>query len=146
MKKGKKVSVPGFQQIPHPSDIGLEAFGKNLEQAFEQAAAGLFSLMTGAGQIKIKETKKIKVTGADEKELLVNWLNELIFLFETQHWIPGRFFVKITAPFSLTAEIGGEKIDSRRHKFVLEIKAATYNKLAIKKEKDCTWVRVVFDV
>lgn len=148
LSRPKKIkATPGFRVIAHPSDVGLEAWGRNLAEALEQAAGGLFSLMTDLKAVRVAETKKIETAGADSQELVVNWLNELIFLFDTQHWIPKKFSVKISpAGKSLKSELGGEKIDPARHHFFIEIKAATYNKLMVKNLKNSAKIQVVFDV
>ena len=69
-----------FEIIEHPSDTGITAFGKDYKEVYENSAYGMFSVMAEISGIKTDETFTIKITGEDREDLLVNWLNELIYI------------------------------------------------------------------
>ncbi|MCX5725614.1 MAG: archease [Candidatus Saganbacteria bacterium] len=135
-----------FEPLDHPSDVGIIAYGKTLPEVFESAAAGMFSIMGDLEAVRIKSSFDIKADGDNKESLLINWLNELIYLEDTKKVILKEFKIKSFFETKLEAEVSGEKIDLSRHKFARPIKAATYNQLLIE-QKGKTWsARVVFDV
>jgi SHS2 domain-containing protein len=151
MKNNKeaKVSVPSFRVISHPSDIGIEAWGRDFQKALGEAATALFSIVTDLKTVRAAKTKHLAVAADDEPELVVNWLNELIFITSSQNWLPAKFSIKISregSRYKLKGTIKGEPINRRRHPLKLEVKAATYNRLAVEKTPDSVRIRVVFDV
>ncbi len=131
-----------FEIIDHPSDIGLIAYGKSRKEIFENAAFGMFSLMAELSDVSTNETLTVKVTGDDADELLVNWLNELIFIEDSKKLLLKEFKIEKLTDRSLTAQVSGEKIKNGLHELHRPIKAATYNQLEINNSK----ARVVFDV
>ena len=83
-----KVSeMPGiaYEVFDHTADIGLRAFGKTLPELFEHAAQGMESLMVPPEQVRVRESRDISVEGHDPVSLLINWLNALVFLFDTDY-------------------------------------------------------------
>lgn len=135
-----------YEVIPHPSDVGIIAYGKTLEEAFEHSAKGMFSLMANPKSIHAKTSFDITVTAQNQEELLVNWLNELLFLEDSQHLLFKNFKIQSLSQTALKAEVKGEKIDPQKHQILRSIKAATYNQLTIKETEKGWQVTVVFDV
>lgn len=131
-----------FKPLPHPSDIGLQAFGKDRKALFENAAYGMFCLMADLKRVQAKEKLAIKVEGNDLDSLLVNWLNELIFHQDSKKLLFKDFKVKKMTGRQLEAEVWGEPIDQDRHFIYRPIKAATYNQLQIGKNQ----AKIIFDV
>lgn len=131
-----------FKIIEHPSDVGIEAYGENLKETFENTASGMFSLMAEIEDVKPKESHKIKVKGADREELLINWLNELIYLEDAKKILLSEFNIYHLTDKELKAHVSGEKIKPELHEMHRPIKAATYNQLYVCEKK----ARVIFDV
>src|SRR5258708_12041539 len=75
----------------HPADIGLHAYGQTLPELFTNAAAGMESLMVAPAQIEASVSREVRVDGHDLVSLLVSWLNELIFLFDTEYLLLCQF-------------------------------------------------------
>ena len=73
-----------FDFLEHISDIYIAAHGKDLKQSFENAALAMFEVMTDTSKVSPNLEKVIKVKGEDQKNLLYNWLEELLFIFETK--------------------------------------------------------------
>ncbi len=149
-----KINIIKYRYIDHLSDIGIEFYGSTLPELFENAAAGMFSIMCDLKLIKPMEKKIIKVTGENTgyEDLLISWLEKLIYLYEVSSMLFSEFRVieikEKSGKNILEAEISGEKIDLRRHKISAAVKAATYHKLEIKKNRaDNNWKgKVIFDV
>lgn len=135
-----------FEILDISSDVGIRAFGKDVQEAFINVAIGMYSLITPLDKIEKKETTDITIEDNSLESLLVSWLNELIFHFDTY-----GFIGKEIKPFHLRgggikATIWGEKFDPERHEGKLLIKAATYHKLMIEKVNGIYEIHVIFDI
>ncbi|MCX5750537.1 MAG: archease [Candidatus Saganbacteria bacterium] len=135
-----------YEIIPHPSDVGIIAYGKTLKKTFENAASGMLSLIVDLKGVRSKTSFDITVEAQNQEELLVNWLNELLFLEDSQHLLFKSFKIFSLSKTELKAEVKGEKIDPKKHQILRSVKAATYNQLGIKETEKGWQVRVVFDV
>jgi len=135
-----------FEPIEHTADIGIVAHGKDMSEAFANAARGMFSVITRLSSIKESLSRRVMVKAPDRESLLVAWLDELIYLFDTEHLLFKRFQIEVAMDEkSLTAQCYGEKVDLARHKLKIAIKATTYHMLSVAKD-DGYKVRVIFDI
>jgi len=89
--------------------------------------------------------RDIELAAPDEESLLVEWLNELIYLFDTENIIFKRFDITEINDTRLKARIHGEKVDSSKHKLKIGVKAATYHLLKVSKGDGCQ-VQVLLDI
>ena len=80
-----------FEILDHTADTGILAYGENLGKAFENTALGMFSLITELKNIKKDQIRKINVSATDRDNLLINWLNELIYLFDVDNLVFSNF-------------------------------------------------------
>jgi SHS2 domain-containing protein len=147
---------PSYVFIDHLSDIGIEVKASSPEELFENAALGMFSIMYDLKGVGAKE--KIKVTvkgkkGTDIEELLVSWLEKLLYVFETKKILFCKFDIidiEIAKSIkSVNAFIYGEKVNLTRHKFFTAVKAPTYHMLKVEKNDKAggIWTtRIIFDV
>jgi SHS2 domain-containing protein len=135
-----------FQVLDISGDVGLTAFGKSKEEAFLNAAYGMYSLITDPEAIR--ETKTVSVTVEKDSldGLLVAWLNELIFDFDTYGFIGKKITIEYFSDRTIRARIAGEEFDSERHAGKLLIKAATYHKLRIQEMNGQWEIDVIFDI
>jgi len=135
-----------FEIIEHTADIGIRAFGATAAEAFQNAAAGMFSLITDLDSIRETESFDVEVESEDIETLLVEWLNELLFLFESREAVLSRFEINEFTENSLKATVLGEALDPVRHALKTDIKAVTYHMLSVA-EKDGRWVaQTIFDI
>lgn len=125
--------------------MGIAAYGAELQDAFINAACGLFSLMTDLDRVKDELCLDVEVTADNQEDLLVEWLNELIYLFEVENVLFKRFDITELTDTKLKAACHGERIARRRHEIKLGVKAATYHMLNIEKG-DGYRVQVLFDI
>ncbi len=134
-----------YKIIEHTADIGIEAYGKNLEEAFENAAKGMFAIITGNSKIDSKIKRKIELEKEkDEELLLVDWLSELLYIHDVEKLVFGEFKVEMND--KLLGYAFGEKYDRKKHKYGMEIKAVTYHMLEIKRNKKGVTIKVLFDI
>ena len=133
-----------FRTIAHTSDIGLIGYGKTLAQAFANAAYGLASIMVELSNVHEIESRNIEVNESSVEDLLFEWLNRFIYLFDVEMLVFKRFDIKEFDPRRLVATCYGEMFDPSRHSFKTGIKSATYYLLKVDSENN--QVQVFFDV
>jgi SHS2 domain-containing protein len=135
-----------YEPFPHPSDIGLTIYGDSLEHLFEHAAFAMFDNLCDLEQVKESRMVNVAAQGDDREELLVNFLNELLYLQGTKGWLFRRFEVQKLDDMVVKAHAWGEPYDMEKHELFHEIKSATYHDIHIRKENGNWRVDVVFDV
>ncbi len=134
-----------FEIIDHTADVGIAAYGADMSQAFANAARALFSLITELDDVAEVLHRDVELTAPDQESLLVEWLNELIYLFDTDNIIFKRFDITQLNNTQLKARSYGEKVDKSKHKLKTGVKAATYHMLKVDKG-DVYKVQVLFDI
>ncbi|MCP4724100.1 MAG: archease [bacterium] len=136
--------------IDHSADIGLKITGDTIEEFFEAAAEGMFSIILDPGSMQHDTTIKISLSEPDYDDLLLEWLRELLFLFETKKLVLSKYKISITVNESnaknLTAECSGELFDKNKHQFNTEIKNVTYHRLKVEKHFNKWEGEVIFDL
>lgn len=133
--------MPRFEVIDHTADVGIIAYGKDLKEAFANAAYGMFSLIGDLDGVTENTSREVNIQSSDQEALLVDWLNELLYLFDVDHIIFKRFEITHLSQNRLKAKVYGERIDISRHQLKTMVKAATYHMLKIERENG---VRVQF--
>jgi len=135
-----------YEIIEHTADIGIKAYGKTLSEAFENAAKGMFDIITDKSEVESIGQYEIKLDAPDLEQLLVDWLSELLFLNASQNLVFGFFKVEIDEKKNtLIAQVFGEKYNISKHKVGTEIKAVTYHMLEVRNKKPYH-VQVLFDI
>lgn len=139
--------MTAFEYLEHTADVKFRAYGKTPEEMLSNAAAALFRSMVHPSTIAVKERWIVKLQAPDLEDLAYQWLSEIVFLFETESAVFATFSVRLeqNSGWELAAEIGGERIDLKRHAFENEVKAVTRHKFGIKKNE--LWcIQVILDV
>ena len=134
-----------FEIFDHTADVGIIAYGADLKQAFASAARALFSLITELDDVEEVIHQDIKLNASDVESLLVGWLNELVYRFDTEGVLFRRFDISQLDDTHLEARGYGEKADSSRHKLKTGVKGATYHMLKVDKT-DGYRLQVLFDI
>jgi protein archease len=143
MRHLRHTVVKRFEELEHTADWSFRVCGRDLADMFVNAAFALFNLEGAISLESAGETKcEIRVEGIDYESLLVNWLNELLFLQEERREVYVGFTVTGLAPTQLTAEIIGKP----RKKMDKIIKAATFHNLQIEQTKEGWQATLVVDV
>ncbi|HOG06696.1 MAG: archease [Syntrophales bacterium] len=160
-----------YEVFDHTADLGILFEGRDLADLFETAAFAVFDLMTELPAVEERRTHRFIVTGGDREDLLVNFLRELLYLFNGRGFLVRRCAVRIDdagepetrsrpAPseavsvgsepvppqWRLEAEAAGEPFAPDRHRMKTEIKAVTYHGLEIRETTAGWWGRIVCDV
>ncbi|MDD5622138.1 MAG: archease [Actinomycetota bacterium] len=149
-----KRAIENYKIIDHLSDIGVEFYGDNPEALFENAGKAMFSIMCDLGTVKPVEKKSIRIVGKNTnlEDLLVLWLERLIYRYEVDDTLFSEFMVDTIGRENhnlvLNAQIFGEKVDPEKHEIRITIKAPTYHRLEIiRNAEGHNWKgRVIFDI
>lgn len=131
-----------IEEIEHTADWRIRVRGANLEALFRNAAQGMLQLMQGKAQQGEAQIQRIELNAVDIESLLVSWLEELLFVMETQHLVFIEISFQSIQPNHLVAEVSFAPL-VELHK---EIKAVTYNELAVIKTNSEYTAAIVFDV
>ncbi len=141
--------MTGFKFLEHTADIFIEATGSSLEEAFIQAAYGVFETMTDLRTIASVEKREIHIQGEDLKALLFEWINQFLYLFDVEGLVFSKFEVEINEienEYILAAQCWGEPFDREKHPPRTEIKAPTYNQMEIVQKESEVTRRFVVDI
>lgn len=133
-----------FELIEHTADIGINAFGNALSEAFANAAYGMFSIIAELDNVRETESRRIEIDADDTEGLLFEWLNGLLYYFDVETLLFKRFEITEFGATRLEADCFGEKYDPSRHHLKTGVKSATYHMLEVDREKNR--VRVIFDI
>ncbi len=138
-----------FDWVEHPSDIGFRAYGKDLAEAFENAALALFEVMVDTSKVEPREEVNVELEAEDEGALLYDWLDKLVYLRDAKGMVMSKFKVTISKTKSghrLKAQAMGERFDPKKHPGRTAVKAMTYHMMEIKREKNMCSVQAVVDI
>lgn len=134
-----------YETFDHKADIGVRGYGKSLEEAFEDGAKAMFSVMVDLKDVKPEERDVVSCEAPDIETLFAEWLNNLLSLSHISGKLFSNFKVEIEGN-RLTGSAWGERIDSERHHMMTEVKGATYSMLKVEKEDDVYIAQCIVDV
>ncbi len=137
--------MKSYEYFETTADIGIIAYGKNLNELFENAAKAVFNLMCNLEKVSPKEKKEIVVEEEEIDLLLVAWLSSLLAYKDIYNMMFSKFRVEIKNKYRLVGEAYGEEA-SESHELRTEVKAVTYHNLEIKKKDDLWVARFIVDV
>lgn len=137
------MNLPLFEILEHTADIGVRARGPSLAALFENAAAGLLDVAFDAGAVAARESRPLVAEDTDRESLLLNWLQEVLWLVDGEGWLPQRVEVREISETRVTGVAHGEPRDPARHAFRVIVKAVTYHLLSVREEQGA-WVAEVY--
>ena len=126
-----------YEILEHEADAGVRGIGSSLEEAFCEAARGMFSLMVDLEEVRPERAVPVAVEAETLEVLFVSWLGELLALRDLEGMVFSRFEVKIKKAdggWALEGKAYGEPLDPARHKPAVEVKAATYYGVKVGKD------------
>jgi len=135
-----------FELTDHTADLLLNARGRDLAELLANAARGLLAAI---GQLRTSpELAEVSValTAADREELFHDFLSEVLFLFENQHFVVESLRFDLLDDCRLDAILSGGMLDRQASVFHREVKAVTYHELAIRRAGGFLEATVVLDI
>ena len=137
-----------YKIIEHTADIGFEVEGASLDELFVAAAEATFDLVVESKREFIPSIEvPISIDAPSVEQLLVRWLHEILFIFENRRLVLTKFWIDEIDERHLIGSAKGLKFDSTRHAQKLDIKAVTYHRLKVERDKGGRYhAQVIFDV
>jgi protein archease len=135
-----------FEIIGTTADLAISATANTLEGLFATAAAGLFSLLADPASIRPVAQRTVTAEAGDLVGLLIAFLNELLFLHESEDWLMASATVTALSSTRVEAVVAGEPIDPRRHRLQHHVKAATYHRASVTRTDRGWTATVIVDV
>ena len=137
-----------YEFFEHTADAGIRAYGTGMKEAFSNAAQAMFSLIVDPENVQTGICRDVEISAGDREALLVEWLNELLYLFDAEQLLFHKFDIVFISNTALKARCYGEKAVKSRHELRMGIKSATYHMLKVEDrgpEAGCL-VQVLLDI
>ncbi|MCX8204100.1 MAG: archease [Candidatus Nezhaarchaeota archaeon] len=141
--------MPNYELFETTADVGVRGYGSTLEEAFENAAKAMFSVMTDISLVRPSSEDVIEIEAEEEEALLVDWLNELLARSSIKRMLFSEFRVSVErlhGSIRLRALAYGEPIDPARHELRTEVKAATYALIKVGRVNDKYVAQLLLDI
>ena len=141
-----------YKFLEHTGDTAVEIHAADEVELFRDGARALLDILVDQEHGKPVEKKKtlpLRLEAEDAESLLVDYLNELIFLFDSRSFLCVDVDceqVRIEKPSQIVATLRGESFDPERHHSLTEVKAATFHDMEIHKTPAGLWTTLVFDL
>jgi SHS2 domain-containing protein len=133
----------------HTGDVGVVVRARTLALAFADAASALTDTITDRRLVAATRSAAVELVSTAADLLLVDWLNDLVYRFETDGLLVARADVSVAdedGQWRLRGTVSGESLDPARHSIRTLVKAATYHALDVSRAGDQWEVRFVLDV
>ena len=136
----------GYELVDHTADLGIRVWADDVTGLFKEAAKALFDIITDLTKVEAHVKREIVVQGSGQEELMVAWLNELLYLHEVERLLLCDFSIVEIDEGRVTGVANGEEFDEARHSVKTEVKAVTYHQLEIKEHGGRWQAQVIFDI
>jgi len=130
----------------HQNEMAVRITGGSQADLLVNSSQALFDVMVDAEKIEIKERLPLEVEGANRDELIVNWLRELLYLYQSGGYLLKEFNITEVKDTVVKAEVCGEKIDPDRHEIKQEIATVAEHKSRMQKTGNQWVAQVIFEL
>ena len=135
-----------YETFDHTADLGLRIRAPDLDALFAEAGQALFSVIVeDLTSVEPRQRFEFRLEGDEREFLLFDWLKELLYRFDSEHWLGSRFEVHVSRN-GLEASAWGEPLDPARHRLLHEVKAITYHGLKVEQTRDGLLAEVIVDI
>ena len=135
-----------YRLMPRQSEIAVRISGNSQADLFANSAFALFDVMTDVEKVDIKDRVPLEVEGADRDDLMVNWMRELLYLYQGSGYLLKEFHILEAKDTLVKAEVCGEKIDPDRHEINKEILGIAYQQSRMQKTGDQWTAQLIFEI
>ena len=135
-----------FELLDHPSDVGILARGRTREEALVEASRALTAIMVNPDSLVATEERDLYAKGSDEAAQIVNWLNEILFYFDTENVVFVEYIIDSWDANEITGRARGAFVDLSQSEFRTAVKAVTYHQFQSHPTTDGWEIRVFVDV
>ena len=135
-----------YRLMTRQSELAVRVVGSSQADLFANSAFALFDVMTDLEKIEVKERLPLEVEGADRDDLMVNWMRELLYLYQGSGYLLKEFQIREVKDTFVKADVCGEKIDPDRHDMKKEITAVAYHQSRMEKTGNQWTAQLIFEV
>jgi SHS2 domain-containing protein len=137
-----------YKTIEHTADVGISVEAPSLPELFTEAARAMFELMVTSRRGYIPSIEvPIEVEAPSLDQLMVRWLSELLFIFESRRLVLSKFWIDEMDEGRLVGSAKGLKFDDTRHSQAMMIKAVTYHRIRVERDASGAWrAEIIFDI
>ena len=135
-----------YKLINHTADLGIHVFGTDPVELFANAAFATFDMLTEIDSLKSLKTTNLRVTGDDWSDLMVNWLRELLYLWNGKELLVKKAQILALSEKELSANVELDPFDPDRHEIKIEIKAVTYHQIQVSEGPKGWEAKIIFDI
>jgi SHS2 domain-containing protein len=136
----------GWEHFEVEADVGVRAWGPTQADAFAQIALGTLALIVPPEDVVEREHREVRAQGDSREALLVNWVNECLYVHEIEGFVVHRIEVEALDEELVHGVLHGEELDRSRHRLGTVVKAATSHGVAIEARGQAWQARLVIDV
>lgn len=140
-----KIKRP-YQLIDHTADFGIHVYGSDSKDLFANAAWALFDIITEIDQLAGLDSCHIEISGDDWSDLMVNWLREILYLWNGKERLVKKVWIQSLSETELAATAEFDPFNPHRHIIKTEIKAVTYHQIQVKSGPLGWEARIIFDI
>jgi SHS2 domain-containing protein len=130
----------------HASDLTIRVVGKTQADLLRSSAFALFDLMSDLEKVGALEQLPLEVEGIDQDDLIVNWIRELLYLFQVSGYLLKEFHIREIKDNHVRAEVGGEKFNPDAHEIRQELRSVLYEQCRMEKTGSQWTARVTFEI
>ena len=135
-----------YRFLPHTADIRVAFRAADLAGLLQDAVDVSRTLFVGESAVEDRERRRVAIDASDAEELLLAFLRELLFAYETTGFLPLALVVRSLSPSRLRGELGGEPLDPARHEPEPEVKAVTRHEFSVRETARGWEAEVLFDM
>jgi SHS2 domain-containing protein len=140
------VTPEGYEYFDVAADVGVASWGTDLPECLRQCALGVFNLIVPTDAVQPAESREVAARGPSMEALLVNWLNECLYVHELEGFVVAEVSRPEITPAGVHALLRGEPFDLARHPRGTVVKAATFHDLELLETPGRVTARVVLDI
>ncbi|NNL42803.1 MAG: archease [Desulfobacterales bacterium] len=134
-----------YRLIDHTADFRIHVFGIDLKDLFSNAAFAMFDLITDIKSLQSADESSLNVKGNDRQDLMVNWLRELLYIWNGKEKLVESVDIFSISENELTAKIRLDSFDPARHRIKNDIKAVTYHQIQVNLIASGWESKIIFD-
>ena len=135
-----------YEVLDHTADVCLRVYGRSFEEILTNAACGMMDLITDREKVEPSESVQIEAEGKTREEILVHWLQEILYLHQVKKMFFHHFEVDRVTETQVTGKAFGEKIDFDKHEIGSDVKGISYHNLRLETLGDRLKVDIIFDL
>jgi SHS2 domain-containing protein len=144
--QGGRSSDEGWEYFEVAADVGVHAWGPDLAACFRQCGLGVLNLIVSLDAVRPDESREVNARGETPETLLVNWVNELLYLHDVEGFVAHDLARPEIDRTRLQVTLTGEPVDPRRHPRGTVVKAATFHGLALEQDPGRVSARLILDI